>query len=107
MHNPSSVIEEHKECHDTNQHFRPPDRFSKQELFELEIQFLATRLLSSANTGRFKMFVGVSVAYNSQTGNSKMKLQMEYERVIQELFITFRLSSPECYATSESHLYIP
>jgi hypothetical protein len=36
-------------------------------------------------TGWFKIIVGVSVAYNFQTGNNKIKLLTEYEGVTQNV----------------------
>jgi hypothetical protein len=38
------------------------------------------------NTGRIKIIVGVSVAYNFQTGNNKIRLLMEYESVTNHSF---------------------
>jgi hypothetical protein len=40
---------------------------------------------SAICTGWFKIIVGVSVAYNFQTGNNKIKLLTEYESVTQKV----------------------
>jgi hypothetical protein len=48
------------------------------------------------NTGWFSIIVGVSVAYNFQTGNNKIKLLMEYENVLKEFYLATLYSPYSC-----------
>jgi hypothetical protein len=43
---------------------------------------------TNSYTGWFKIIVGVSVAYNFQTRNNKIKLLLQYESVTQKVLIS-------------------
>jgi hypothetical protein len=53
------------------------------------------------------MIVGISVVYNFQTGNNKIKLLTEYESLIQKVLFGSAILAALMFGLIELHFHIP